>query len=115
MQGNTAIRARLPQQAGFPSTEIHQFNKGSFMGMYYPINNGNCVWSMGVPEHIMDEAAAKLQIQDVQRQEAEEKGHTNTGDTTGYALLVRTHTGQHVHGHKCILWAYCASFTVHHL
>lgn len=86
MQGNTQVRARLKQLAGFPSAEIHSYNKGTIMGMYYPINNGNCVWSVGVPESIMDQAAARLQI--ANGEEVEEKGHTNTGDTTGYALLV---------------------------
>lgn len=48
LQGNTAYQARLPQQDGLPSSAIHQFNLGPLAGLYYPINGGNCVWSMSV-------------------------------------------------------------------
>lgn len=50
VQGTTAYRARLSRQGELPEAVFHQFNLGTMTGLYYPINNGNCVWALHVPD-----------------------------------------------------------------
>ena len=49
MQGMTTVRAVLPLQEGFPKSEVHMFRMGTFIGNYYPISKGKCVWSFITP------------------------------------------------------------------
>ena len=58
MQGMVFWRARLPlqQRLGLPTAETHTFIGNDMAAVFYPIANGQCVWTVGAPEWKLAEA-----------------------------------------------------------
>ena len=57
-QGMVFWRARLPLQQGLglPTAETHTFIGNDMAAVFYPIANGQCVWTVGAPESKLAEA-----------------------------------------------------------
>lgn len=47
----TTVRAVLPLQAGFPTSEVHMFRANNLIGTYHPISKAQCVWSYIMPNN----------------------------------------------------------------
>lgn len=58
MQGTTMFRARLPVShiASLPNDESHMVARDGLLGVYYPISNVHCVWTVGVPDASLEGA-----------------------------------------------------------
>ena len=55
-------RARLPLQdgLGLPTTEAHTFISDNMAAAFYPIANGQCVWTVGAPDSKLQEAGVAV-------------------------------------------------------
>lgn len=58
LQGTVMFRARLPfsNSPSLPRDESHLFMGDGQIGLYYPISQKHCVWTVGVPETLLADA-----------------------------------------------------------